>query len=237
MSIQLMQQVWSLTTTTGSERLVLLALADAANDEGLCWPSLAKIAEKANISKRYVIDIIKKLQDKSLLIVEHRHDNSGDFTSNYYKVVVNQSSLGSEQEITTGSEQEFTTGSELGITRVVNQGSLKPSVNRNIDPLINAANSPQDERQELSACAKFYFGIFNRKRWSNKKQAEYFSQLEGEFGEDILHAAINWAAVKNISDLSRIRAACTTMKRGSGSGGITQSERNIGRAEDGGLYV
>jgi len=113
--------------------------------------------------------------------------------------------------------------------------SLKPSIKRNIDPLINAANSPQDERQELSACAKYYFDVFRRKRWSNKKQAEYFSQLEDEFGEDILRAAINWAAVKNISDLSKIGAACKSIKRG--GGGITQSERNIGKADDGGLYV
>lgn len=36
------------------EKLVLLALADWSNDEGACWPSIAKLASKTNASDRTI---------------------------------------------------------------------------------------------------------------------------------------------------------------------------------------
>ena len=107
----------------------MLALADQANDDGFCWPSLATIANKANLSRRYVIRIINKLEREGLIQIEKRMDG-GEYTSNMYKLVVNKRTLPSEQEDTTPSEQEDTTPSEQEDTGVVNGGSLKPSVNQ-----------------------------------------------------------------------------------------------------------
>ena len=44
-----------------SEKIVLLALADCANDEGGCWPSMATLAKKCSKSDRTVQASIKKL--------------------------------------------------------------------------------------------------------------------------------------------------------------------------------
>ena len=54
MSIAVMNWVWANSPTSGNERLVLLALADACSrDDGTgCWPLVATIARKANISNR-----------------------------------------------------------------------------------------------------------------------------------------------------------------------------------------
>ncbi|MBK6707558.1 MAG: helix-turn-helix domain-containing protein [Sphingomonadales bacterium] len=46
MSIQIMTVVWELDLPD-SEKLALLALADNANDEGYCWPSMATLARSA----------------------------------------------------------------------------------------------------------------------------------------------------------------------------------------------
>jgi hypothetical protein len=46
---------------TGNDKLVLLALADWANDDGHCWPSIAKLCAKTRASERTVQGIIKKL--------------------------------------------------------------------------------------------------------------------------------------------------------------------------------
>lgn len=144
MSIELMNWVWKVTNTAGTERLVLLALADAANDRGYCWPSIQTLAIKAGVSRRYVIEILKSLEAKGLLKKTRRIDDFGDFTSNMYKLVVNPITPPSEPEFTTvvnqsslPSEAEITRGSEPGITRVVNQGSLNPPFNHNIEPPIN----------------------------------------------------------------------------------------------------
>lgn len=44
MSIAIMSAVWNTYDGTPARKLVLLALADHANDEGVCWPSLGRIA-------------------------------------------------------------------------------------------------------------------------------------------------------------------------------------------------
>lgn len=72
MSIKIMTWVFDESPTEGAERLVLLALADNANDEGYCWPSLATIARKSGIDRRSTIRLIKKLEAKQLLQVERR---------------------------------------------------------------------------------------------------------------------------------------------------------------------
>jgi hypothetical protein len=39
MSIKVMSQVWEHSTRKGTRLLLLLALADFANDEGICYPA------------------------------------------------------------------------------------------------------------------------------------------------------------------------------------------------------
>ena len=44
-----------------SEKLVLLALADCANDEGRCWPGLASLCHKTGMCKRTLQEALRKL--------------------------------------------------------------------------------------------------------------------------------------------------------------------------------
>ncbi|SEM54623.1 Helix-turn-helix domain-containing protein [Sphingomonas gellani] len=60
MSVRIMTAVWSIALPD-SEKIVLLALADCANDEGLCWPSMATLAAKCSKSDRTVQAAIKSL--------------------------------------------------------------------------------------------------------------------------------------------------------------------------------
>lgn len=107
-----MAWVWEHSLTSGSERLVLLALADNANDQGFCWPSLETIAKKANISRRYVISIIKKLEKRGDIIVERRRETSKKNKSNVYQVVMYVSLpvvIPSSPIIEGSSDPQFTT--------------------------------------------------------------------------------------------------------------------------------
>lgn len=71
MSISCMNAVWTKSRSTGFARLVLLALADSADDLNYCWPGHEKIAKKAAISVRSVIRQVKLLEDLGELVVEH----------------------------------------------------------------------------------------------------------------------------------------------------------------------
>jgi hypothetical protein len=60
MSIKIMQLVWNITLPA-PKKLVLLALADNANDEGDCYPSIATLIRKCSLSERAVQYAITEL--------------------------------------------------------------------------------------------------------------------------------------------------------------------------------
>jgi DNA-binding MarR family transcriptional regulator len=67
MSIRIMTLAWQVETATHSEKLVLLALADNANDAGECWPSISTIAKKCSLSRQGVLNQISRLEASKLV--------------------------------------------------------------------------------------------------------------------------------------------------------------------------
>ena len=71
MSIKIMTNVWSHSAQKGGRLLLLLALADFSNDDGLCWPAIATLSHKSRLSRRSVQGHIHALIDAGELeIVE-----------------------------------------------------------------------------------------------------------------------------------------------------------------------
>jgi len=62
MSIKIMTAVWDRKDLSSTQKLVLLSLADWANDEGLCWPSIDRLAIKTSMAGRSVQRIIRDLE-------------------------------------------------------------------------------------------------------------------------------------------------------------------------------
>lgn len=60
MSIAVMSRAW-LTDTQAVDKIVLLALADRADDEGHCWPGIASLSKKCGLSERSVQRSIQSL--------------------------------------------------------------------------------------------------------------------------------------------------------------------------------
>ena len=67
-------------------KLVLMALADASDDEGVCWPSVATIAVKVGISTRTVRRVMQTLIMCDLLSAEQRYRSDGSCSSNRYRL-------------------------------------------------------------------------------------------------------------------------------------------------------
>lgn len=65
-----MSLVWERAPYTAGSLLVLLALADWANDEGWCWPSIPKIASKTRLERRSIQYIIRQLKKDSVIDIE-----------------------------------------------------------------------------------------------------------------------------------------------------------------------
>ena len=67
-------------------KLILMALADAANDFGVCWPSVSTVATKCCVSIRTVRRVMQLLVDRKLLLSEPRYRKDGSCSSNRYRL-------------------------------------------------------------------------------------------------------------------------------------------------------
>lgn len=61
MSLGISNLAWNADCQNHTAKLVLVALADHANDAGKCWPSVTFLAEKCSMSRQGVLDQIEKL--------------------------------------------------------------------------------------------------------------------------------------------------------------------------------
>lgn len=73
---------------TPTLKLVLMALADAADDQGVCWPSVSTLAKKCSVSTRTVRRSLRVLMDSGTLIAEARRRGDGSSTSNRYRLLI-----------------------------------------------------------------------------------------------------------------------------------------------------
>jgi len=69
-------------------KLILMALADAADDQGICWPSVATIAIKVGVSTRTVRRVMQTLIRRELLSAEQRYRSDGSCSSNRYRLLL-----------------------------------------------------------------------------------------------------------------------------------------------------
>ncbi|WP_407084782.1 helix-turn-helix domain-containing protein [Pluralibacter gergoviae] len=87
MSMTLMAKAMAIKTGNPIRKLVLIKLADNANDHGECWPSYKHIADHCECSKSAVRDHIDALISMGLLVKENRpgvKNGKGNASNLYY---------------------------------------------------------------------------------------------------------------------------------------------------------
>lgn len=65
---------------TPALRCILLALAEHADEEGRCWPSLTRLAELTEVDRRTVTRGLAELEDRSLMVRERHRQQSTTYT-------------------------------------------------------------------------------------------------------------------------------------------------------------
>lgn len=104
-----MNWVFEQSPTTANDRLVLIAIADEADDDGTnAYPSVDRIAMKARLNKRTTMRCLERLEAAGELIV-HRPEKRGRGHYNTYVVVMekgdNLSPIGTARKGDTESEK------------------------------------------------------------------------------------------------------------------------------------
>jgi DNA-binding transcriptional MocR family regulator len=158
MSIQLMADVLRhVHGIPSGRRMLLMALANYANAEGLCWPSIKSLAEDADLGDRHVSAELKELQKDGYITIE---EHAGK--PNHYRLTIPQGvnhSAGvnhssSRTTVQGRGEPQFTPGGEPQFTQTVN----KPSKNR------QSAQIPKCPPDDFMAIWAEYPNKANRKR-------------------------------------------------------------------------
>lgn len=76
LSIDIMAKYWRDAPYDGTQLLLLLALADYANDSGYCFPTQKTLAEKCRCTERHVRSLMKTLvADGVVRIIENKGNN------------------------------------------------------------------------------------------------------------------------------------------------------------------
>lgn len=79
MSIERMTSVWKLSKEKGAGLLILLSLADRADDDGYCWPSMDDTAKRARVTRRYVLSVVERAVESGELFVNKRSGYSHQY--------------------------------------------------------------------------------------------------------------------------------------------------------------
>jgi hypothetical protein len=87
-----MSWVWENGPRDGTDALVLLALADFADDAGRCYPSMRTIAEKARMTERGAQKVIRRLEADGWVSVSTGNGRHG---CNQYKIRTEKGEHGS----------------------------------------------------------------------------------------------------------------------------------------------
>jgi len=117
-----MTRVWKTTNNKGGMRLLLLAIADYCNDDGVCWPSYETLAKKCAHSRRYTIMMMNQLEEAGIIT----RDSRGHGTSNLITLDIDRLEVVNPSSLVIPRSPD----SDPQITRVVIPRSPDPSLNR-----------------------------------------------------------------------------------------------------------
>jgi DNA-binding transcriptional regulator YhcF (GntR family) len=142
MSIFVMSQVWKNGPENQGELLVLLALADYANDEGECFPSMASVGKKARMSERNARRVVRKLEQDGYLTVR---ENRGRKHTNLYVLAFSKLKSDKSSDIQTDAQK-------TGHSRQENRTSatVKPDTAMSAEPSITI-KEPSGAHARVSA--------------------------------------------------------------------------------------
>lgn len=160
MSIKVMSWVWDSSEAAGIDRLVLLAIADAAShDDGTnAYPSIATLSRKAKVSPRTVQRSIRALCDLGELKMEL---NAGRKGVNMYRVVMRQADTSvSESPRTDDTRQADVSPVTESPTPVNESRNPRPDDTRTVldpslterEPSSNCSNHPSGTDKPCRAC-------------------------------------------------------------------------------------
>jgi hypothetical protein len=123
MSIRVMSGVWERSQHKSGALLVLLAIADFADDNGTAFPAVETLAEKARMTARNVQFVLRVLEKSGELVIERGGGRNG---ANRYRIRIPATQNG--EKISPQGVKPTSPGGEKSGTKGVKPTSPEPSL-------------------------------------------------------------------------------------------------------------
>lgn len=142
MSNDAITAVLSRSQSKGSARLIMIILADYANEDGTAWPSASTLAVKSNMSKRNVMTTLSKLEKSG----ELKRLGSGVRGVVKYHITVVTSELCSTYEDQFTSEDQFIGASEDRFIGTSEDHCTQPLTNPLLEPSLSISEKIENSK-------------------------------------------------------------------------------------------
>lgn len=141
MSVRVMSLVWEDESLSATDKIVMLSLADHADDEGYCYPSISRLTRRTGLAERTVQNAVKRLKSDGKL---HVNLNAGRGHSNLYRVTPTPASYAPPQQMHPAYDAplppHMTTQTPAADapkpSRTINEPSVKSLRAKRIDPVL-----------------------------------------------------------------------------------------------------
>ena len=94
MSVEALSWAFQQDVTPAAKKLVLIALANRADEDGFCYPGYKRLSSQCSMARSTVILHVKALEEQGLITIYSQTRENGSDTSNLYKLSLN--GVGSE---------------------------------------------------------------------------------------------------------------------------------------------
>ena len=186
---------------SATEKVVLLALADHANEHGLCWPSISLLVQRAHVGERTVQRAIQALEDGGFITRERRQRENGSDTSNLYRLCLNVAQGG---QAWTSVDQRGSGGVNLaphpvgGVTQTGGEGVIQTGGEDGLHdtPRTVIKNRKKEPSKDISVDSDFeeFWAAYPRRNGPNPKakaREKYNQMRRANVSHETLMAGVN----------------------------------------------
>lgn len=186
MSIKIMSQVYESDIEDIYEHSVLMALANHCDDDGVCYPSMARIARLARVRERGCRKIIQRLIQRGIITVEY---NAGPRGTNVFMLHLTPGTSCLPVPDTPGTGQQ---GPRHGTAKTPAPHAPEPSIT--VNRTVNIGRSADLVRDSISRFKEFWDAYPHRggaKRNRKGAEAKYRAAVKrGASEQEIIDGAI-----------------------------------------------
>jgi hypothetical protein len=214
-----MTDVWSYSKAAGTDLLVLLALADMANDDGECWPSMTTIAKRSRLAERNARLRIRALEEIGEVLVIYGggvSSSKGGVRSNRYRVTVHMDE-DPDASIRVEGSQTLTpaSGSEnhdpdASIPQTLMPASGRTLTPASVEPSVEYVTEPSKTRGAFEDDFETVWSLYPKRVDRGKALRAYIARRRaGASAEDLLAATQHYAAAMQGTEARFIKHGAT----------------------------